>query len=150
MDKHRVGDMSRANGEQTKRPFPLADHPADVLLEKVEKALAVLRVPPTPGEYDLHRLVAEALKAADLHYRHEVALGPRCRIDFLVGNVGIEIKKGHVNARRLRAQAEKYLAFEEVGALMLVTMGRADVPGAMMGKKVRVFGLNRLWGVSLP
>jgi hypothetical protein len=29
-------------------------------------------------------------------------------------------------------------------------MGRADVPGAMMGKKVRVFGLNRLWGVSLP
>lgn len=128
----------------------MTDFPVGVLLEQVEKALAVLRVSPTPGEYDLHRLVAGALEAADLQYRHEVALGPRCRIDFLVGNVGIEIKKGHVNARRLRAQAEKYLAFEEVGALMLVTMGSAALPGVLMGKKVRVFGLNRLWGVSLP
>lgn len=128
----------------------MTDFPVGVLLEQVEKALAVLRVSPTPGEYDLHRLVAGALEAADLRYRHEVALGPRCRIDFLVGNVGIEIKKGHVNARRLRAQAEKYLAFEEVGALMLVTMGSAALPGVLMGKKVRVFGLNRLWGVSLP
>lgn len=119
-------------------------------LEAVERALRVLRVPPVPGEYDLHNMIAAALDAAGVSYRHEVRLGPRCRIDFLAGNVGIEVKKGRVSGRLLRQQAERYLRFDEVRALLLVTGGMARLPGLLNDKPVRVFGLNRLWGVSLP
>lgn len=119
-------------------------------LEAVEGALRVLRVPSVPGEYDLHRMIAQALAAADIPFRHEVPLGPRCRIDFLAGDVGIEVKKGKVSAPLLKAQADRYLAFEQVGALLLVTGGAARLPGRLHGKPVRVFGLNRLWGVALP
>ena len=119
-------------------------------LEAVERALCVLRVPAVPGEYDLHRMIAQALEAAAIPFRHEVRLGPGCRIDFLAGDVGIEVKKGKIDARLIRAQAQKYLGFEEVGALLVVTGGAAPLPGALAGKPVRVFGLNRLWGVSLP
>ena len=66
------------------------------------------------------------------------------------GRVGIEVKKGKVNGRLLRSQAEKYLAFPQVQALLLVTGASAALPGLLGGKPVKVFGLNRLWGVALP
>ncbi len=119
-------------------------------LAAVERALSALRVSPAPQERELHRLIAGALEGAGLPFLHEARLGPRCRIDFLAGRVGIEVKKGKVNRRLLRAQAEKYLAFQQVEALLLVTGAGADLPGLLQGKPVKVFGLNRLWGVALP
>lgn len=119
-------------------------------LEAVERALAVLRVPAAPAEYDLHRMIAQALAAAGIDFGHEVSLGPGCRIDFLAGDVGIEVKKGRADAHLIRAQAQKYLGFDQVGALLWVTGGAARLPGTLGGKPLRVFGLNRLWGVALP
>lgn len=119
-------------------------------LSALEKALGVLRVPAAPGEYDLHRMIGKALQASGIEYRHEVSLGPRCRIDFLAGTVGIEVKKGAVSPRQLKAQAARYLRAPVLSALLLVVAGGAALPGEIQGKPVVVFGLNRLWGVSLP
>ena len=58
-------------------------------LEEVWQALQSLRVPLQQGEYDLHRLIGQRLTEAGIAYEHEVVLGPRCRIDLLVGDVGI-------------------------------------------------------------
>ena len=41
----------------------------------------------------LHQLVQEALPH-NIDVLHEARVAPRCRIDFLAGDVGIEIKRG--------------------------------------------------------
>ncbi|MEA4899160.1 MAG: hypothetical protein VB065_12995 [Eubacteriales bacterium] len=119
-------------------------------LSGVLAALRPLRVPATPGEYDLHRMIGEALARAGIACEHEVPLAPRCRIDFLAGDVGIEVKRGAAPARALRAQAEKYLKSDRLRALVLVATRGVRMPGRVAGKRVVVFGLNRLWGVALP
>lgn len=118
-------------------------------MAEITRALSALRVPSTPGEYDLHRLIAGALDAAGIAYAHEARIAPWCRVDFLVGDIGIEVKKGHVAAGALKAQAAKYLASSALSALLIVTTRGATLPGMIGGKPLRVFGLNRLWGVAL-
>lgn len=116
----------------------------------VRQAIHTLRIPATPEEYDLHHMIKEALGAAGIEYEHEAPIGARARIDFLVGDVGIEIKRGKQNTTRLRAQLTRYAASERIAALIVVTTRLANVPGTILGKPVEIIGLHRLWGVSLP
>lgn len=119
-------------------------------LRAVRAALSTLRIPAAPGEYDLHRLIARAFEEARVVALHEAKLGPRCRVDFLVGDVGVEVKRGKVSPSLLRAQASRYLEKPALGALVLVCTRGVTLPAALHGKPLYVFGLNRLWGVSLP
>lgn len=118
--------------------------------QEVLRALSTLRASAMPGEYDLHRLVAEALKAAGLPCIHEYRLAPRRRIDFFVGGVGVEIKKGRPNARELLRQVERYLACDELREIIVVTQKDTPLPARVLGKRVTCISLNRLWGVALP
>ena len=118
--------------------------------QQVLDALANLRIGAVPSEYDLHEMIADALRGAGIDFIHEAVLGPRCRIDFLVGDVGIEVKKTYVGARALREQASRYLKFDALNGLILVTTRGARLPATIGTKPVTVFGLNRLWGVALP
>ncbi len=119
-------------------------------MEQICAALSALRIPVAPEERQLHEMIAAALRGAGIDARHEAMIAPRCRIDFLAGDVGIEVKRGRLNSARLKAQAARYLASPHLAALILVTTDRALLPGEILGKPVVVFGLNRLWGVSLP
>ena len=119
-------------------------------IEAICAALSALRIPVAPDERHLHALVASALAAAGIEFQHEAVIAPRCRIDFLVGSVGVEVKRGRLETKRLAAQAARYLASPMLTALVLLTTDRAIVPGEIAGKPVVVFGLNRLWGVALP
>lgn len=118
-------------------------------MEHVYEALTALRAPLQQGEYDLHRLVMDALDASGIPWEHEVKLGPRCRIDLMCGSVGIEIKRGQPDKARIRQQLARYAACEQVEALILVTERTVPVPHALCGKPVRVICLNRLWGIAL-
>ena len=118
--------------------------------ECVLAALCALRAPRTTNEYDLHRLVAEAFKAAGLPCAHEYRLAPHRRIDFFVGGVGVEIKKGRPNARDLLKQVERYLACDELSEIIVVTQKVTPLPARVLGKRVTCIPLNRLWGVALP
>ncbi len=118
-------------------------------MEHVYEALCTLRAPLQQGEYDLHRLVMDALTAADIPYAHEVKLAPRCRIDLMCGGVGIEIKRGKVEKARILEQLRKYAACEQVEGLILVTEKTVPVPHLIDGKPVRLVCLNRLWGIAL-
>ena len=69
-------------------------------IQAIMAALATVRAPAMPGEYDLHAEVSAALDRAGINHSHEYRLAPRCRIDFLAGRVGIEIKKGDLCRRR--------------------------------------------------
>ena len=118
-------------------------------MEQVISALRTLRAPIQQGEYDLHRLVMDALDAASISWEHEVKLAPRCRIDLMCGGVGIEIKRGKIEIARVKEQLRKYAACPQVEGLILVTEKTVPLPHPMNGKPVRLICLNRLWGIAL-
>ena len=118
-------------------------------MQRTYEALCALRAPLQQGEYDLHRLVMDALTAAGIPWVHEVKLGPRCRIDLMCGGVGIEIKRGKIEIARVKEQLRKYAACPQVEGLILVTEKTVPLPHTMNGKPVRLICLNRLWGIAL-
>jgi len=120
-------------------------------MQKVLGALGAIRIKKAaPEESELHEAVALALQAAGLNAKHEAVVAPRCRIDFLCGRIGIEIKKGKVPRARLLAQCSRYLASDRMDALILVSPSALSLPSCIGGKSVIIFSLNRLWGVALP
>ena len=119
-------------------------------MRRVADALAAVRMPAQPEEYDIHAAVAGALDGSGLGYAHEYKLGPRNRIDFLVGRVGIEVKKGRPATSDLTRQLRRYLAADALDGLIVVTQRVTAVPGVICGKPVILVSLNRLWGVALP
>jgi len=119
-------------------------------ITEIIDALAAVRMPAQPEEYDIHAQVASALGAAGLSYEHEYKLGPRCRIDFRVGRVGIEVKKGRPATSELTKQLRRYLASDALDAVIVVMQRVTRLPATIGGKPVYIVSLNRLWGVALP
>jgi SWI/SNF-related matrix-associated actin-dependent regulator of chromatin subfamily A-like protein 1 len=118
------------------------------MLDKVVAAIENLRAPVAQGEYDLHTQVREALAFAGLECRHEVIIAPRCRIDFLCGGIGVEIKRGKPSESILRAQLVRYAASGLLTAIVLIVERTASVPTELSGIPVRLISLNKLWGVT--
>ena len=119
-------------------------------MDRILAALSAIRVPAQPEEYEIHAEIARALDAAGIEYIHECKLGPRRRIDFLCGAIGIEVKKGKPDGTRLRAQLARYLEDGRMRAAVVVLQRPCALPERICGKIVRVVALNRLWGVALP
>lgn len=117
--------------------------------EPILQALSRLRLPMQSGEYDLHRLVMDCLDEGQIPYRHEVPLAPRCRIDLLCGSVGVEIKRGHTQRKRVLEQLRRYAASAEISSLILVTEHTLSLPSTISGKAVYEVCLARLWGIAL-
>ena len=124
--------------------------PLTLEMDRVIDALASVRMPAQPEEYDIHAAVADALNEAGLAYEHECRLGPRNRIDFRVGRVGIEVKKGRPATSLLTRQLRRYLESDALDGVVVVTQRVTALPHAINGKPVRLVSLNRLWGVALP
>ena len=75
---------------------------------------------------------------------------PACRIDFLAEGVGIEVKKGRPVRATVLKQVARYLACEQVDALILVSEKEIRLPATVGGKPVKTLSLSRFWGVALP
>ena len=119
-------------------------------LERITKALGTMRIGAACAEAELHAQAAQALAQAGLCARHEVRLAPRCRIDFMVDGVGVEIKKNRPNASLLARQLARYAACEEVEQLLVLAPRGVNLPRTIGGKRVTMMGLERLWGIGLP
>lgn len=119
-------------------------------ISAITAALSVLRLPAVAEEYDIHAMVRAALEGAGLDVRHEVKLGAGCRIDFMCGGVGIEVKKGKPARAALLRQIERYAMSPDVAALVIVAPGDLRLPRDVGGVPVRCMALSRLWGVALP
>ena len=120
------------------------------MLHTVLSALEELRSPFALYENDLHRMVERRLAEAGVAFTHEAKIGPGCRIDYLAGNVGIEIKKGKPDAKALMSQLVRYAECEGVEALVVITQRTVPLPKNVCGKPVQGIVLNQLWGVALP
>lgn len=119
-------------------------------LDRVTDALSAIRCGAACTEEELHEQVRRALEAAGLEARHEVRLAPRCRIDFMCGGVGIEIKKCRPERAKMIAQLTRYAACEPVTQLLVIAPRGVNLPKAISGKRVTMLALERLWGIFLP
>jgi len=128
----------------------MQETPTEKNISRILCALRVLLVPATPGEYDLHALVACALKESGLGFTHEARLGPGCRVDFLCDTIAIEVKKGKPQKSALVKQIQKYIAFDEVSGLIVVSQKNVSLRTNSFAKPVSVLCLDKLWGVALP
>lgn len=90
-------------------------------------------------ERDLQDAVEDALTGAGLLVEREVPLSSYSRIDFVVGDVGIECKISGA-WRSVARQLERYAAFDRIGSLLLVTTRNlhSNVPLTMSGKPIWV------------
>lgn len=122
----------------------------DVTMATVAAALMELRRPIAMYEADLHACVGQRLSEAGLPYTHEATISKGCRIDFLVGSIGVEIKKGKPSAATLAAQLQRYAACDAVDGLIVMTERSVRLPSMILGKPVRCIPLSQLWGIALP
>ncbi len=121
-----------------------------ITMEAVAAALMELRSPIALYETDIHACVGQQLEAAGFPCVHEAKIAMGCRIDFLVGTVGVEIKKGKPSAATLTAQLQRYAACDAVDGLIVLTERTVRLPKTLLGKPVRLITLSQLWGVALP
>ena len=116
----------------------------------VAYAIETIRCGAVCTEEELHAQIAHVLQAHGLEVRHEVCLAPRCRIDFMCGGIGIEIKKSRPERSKLIAQLTRYAACDQVEALIVAAPRGVNLPKEIAGKRVIMIALERLWGISLP
>lgn len=91
------------------------------------------------NEAELQEGIAIALKRAGIEHRREVVLTKQDRIDFMVGDVGIEVKiDGSITL--LTRQVYRYAQLPEVQSLVVVVtrMRLANLPSEINGKPVFV------------
>ncbi len=120
------------------------------MTDAVLTALREIRLPYALFEMDIHRYVREALDANQIAYVHEARLSRGCRIDYLAGGVGIEIKKGKPNKKQLLEQLARYLKHEQLTSIIVVSWHSVPVPSEINGKRAERIVLSQLWGISLP
>lgn len=120
-------------------------------LEQVLGALRELRIGVLSDEFELQACIEGVLRSSGIPYQKEFRLAPRNRIDFLLnGGIGLEAKRGKPNKTSVLKQLERYAAFDEISAIILVVDRNVHIPISVLGKRCILFGLNRLWGVALP
>ena len=118
--------------------------------ERILRAMETIRCGAACTEEELHAQIARALSEHGLDAQHEVRLAPRCRIDFMCGGVGIEIKKNRPERAKLIAQLSRYAVCDQVEALVVAAPRGVNLPREIAGKRVTMVALERLWGISLP
>ncbi|MBR6808776.1 MAG: ATP-dependent helicase [Clostridia bacterium] len=116
--------------------------------DMVLNALKKIRAPLPRDEYDLHGLVARALQDGEISFIHEATLAPRCRIDFLCDDVGVEVKKGKPDREKTIRQMERYARTGKIRALILVSEKSIVLPKNMQGIPVYGLALHKLWGLA--
>lgn len=119
-------------------------------LTRIYEALTAMRAPAVLDEHSLHTLAMQALKDADIPAEHEVSIAPRCRIDILAYNIGIEIKRGRPSITSLLKQLQRYAKSEKIQGILVICEHGLALPEQVENKPLKVLSLNRLWGIALP
>ena len=121
------------------------------MMEKIIGALKTLRVGKTISEADLHNKIAKAFDDHGIQYLHEYVIGPRCRADFYIDGIVVEVKKGKPNHNQVETQINRYADLEIVDAVIVVveTSLYNPINKTWNGKPCTVFGLQKQWGIAL-
>lgn len=109
---------------------------AEALAKEIAALLQVARFRAPNEETTLQLEIADVLAKAGHTFTREAQLGPRERIDFLVGPIGIEVKiQG--SASEVMRQLLRYAEYADVQVLILVTTrSQIVVPSELGGKPI--------------
>ena len=99
------------------------------MAEIVLQALRAMRPPFALYEADLHRMVEGRLTECGIEYRHEAVIAGGCRIDYLVGDVGVEIKKGKPRAATLVRQLAGEMGYYTLDNPSTLSVAESDPVG---------------------
>ena len=96
------------------------------------------------SELPLQEQMAAVFSKAGIVYQKEVILSPHDRIDFMIGDIGIEVKvKG--SPSMIYQQCRRYCHFDQVKELLLVTARAMGLPPETEGKPCYLLNLGRSW-----
>lgn len=84
-------------------------------------------------EPSLQNEIARVLSSHGVDFVREAVLGPKSRIDFLVEDIGIEVKVGGGRGAIIK-QVIRYCASPMVGGIILATGRTVGLPGTINGK----------------
>ncbi|MER9768948.1 hypothetical protein NKJ09_23120 [Mesorhizobium sp. M0189] len=112
-------------------------------VQQIMALLAKLRLP-LSDEKRLQAAIADEFTLADIHHEREVRLSPADVIDFMSGQVGIEVKiKG--SKRAIYHQVERYAQHDALKELILVSNVAMGFPPEINGKPVYFHNLAKAW-----
>lgn len=102
-------------------------------IQQIEKTLRSYQFNITTEE-ELQTAVEGILRVHQIEFRREYQLSEKDRIDFLIGNIGLEIKIGFSYADVVR-QLHRYAQSDEIKALVLFTSKLSHtMPKELSGK----------------
>lgn len=108
-----------------------------------------LRLNPMLCEKSIHKAIMNYFDANNISYKHEAYLFQGARIDFLVGSIGIEIKKSKPNKQQVLQQLERYMQSDMLSSLIFISEKSITLPKTINNKNVLNLSLNKLWGIAL-
>lgn len=98
----------------------------------------------TEDEKILQGQIEKALLDAGISFQREFNLDEKSCIDFMVGNIGIEVKiKGQ--KRAIYKQCERYCTFDALSSLLLLTSKSMGIDEEINGKPIHYININRGW-----
>ena len=118
-------------------------------LKRLINILEQIKVGFLPQETQIHSIIAESLVNNGIEFQHEYRLSSDSRIDFLFGNIGIEVKKSTVKDKDLLKQLKKYSESDKVSKIILVTTKSVNIPSFINNKQIYIVNLYRNWSISL-
>lgn len=89
--------------------------------------------------------IASALDHAGVAHEREVRLSAADIIDFMVGEVGIEVKLRGTSKTQIYRQLERYAQHAAVRELVLATNTSMGLPPLINGRPAHVLSLGRAW-----
>ncbi len=116
---------------------------SEVLLILIKKVLSTSRLD-LANEKKMQAQIEDRFKDQQISYRREVELDKGSIIDFLVEDIGIEIKING-SAKAIYRQCERYCQFDEVKTLLLLTNKIMRLPKKINNKSTYVINLGTAW-----
>lgn len=118
-------------------------------LNRLINILEQIKVGFLPQETQIHSIIAESLVKNGIEFQHEYRLSSDSRIDFLSGNIGIEVKKSTIKDKNLLKQLKKYSESDKISKIILVTTKSVNIPSFINNKQIYIVNLYRNWSISL-
>lgn len=114
-----------------------------IAIPELVRVLQTHRLPLT-DEKRTQAQLAEVFNAAKIPFEREVHLAEGDIVDFMVGDIALEIKiKGQ--RRAIFRQLERYASHPRVGVILLATAVAMHLPAEIKGKPALVASLSQGW-----